>query len=119
MESWNVSGSGICHLHAWLIQMNFLFPYLQNEEDTVKIIWRRVRWKDAGSLNGHVECLSLIANIYVELCVNVEVLYIKLLGFKGLLAQIASYTLMKLSTHRLNFMASVSSSPKEGYSPSL
>ena len=37
----------------------------------------------------------------------------------SLLTQIASFTLIKVSAYRMNFMASVSSSLKKGYYPSL
>ena len=50
----------------------------------MQIAWRRVQphdgRKDAGSLQGHMEYLSLMADMSSELCVSVNVLFVKLLG---------------------------------------
>ena len=62
--------------------MSFLFPYLLAK-------WRRhsadrlekgatTRRKDAGSLPDHMEYLSLTADVSRELCVSVNVLFVKL-----------------------------------------
>ena len=102
--------------------MNFLFPYPLPE-------WRRrsadhleksatTRRKDAGSPQGHVEHLSLMADTSSKLCVSVNILFVKLLGCRQSI-NTDCFIYPNQSAYRMNFMASVSSSLKKGYYPSL